>query len=212
MPASPVVEIERTPNPEAVRILPGISLASGGTIELKLGDDITGVPIAAALFEVAGVASLLIGQDFVTVVRTSPDISWGSLKPKLVLAVADFLFSGEPAVITAGWPDAPTDFSGDAVAAHIQEVIERFVRPMLAKDGGEATLVRFDARTGLAYIRMGGACGGCPSGKTTLERGIEQTIKHYVPEVAGVMEAKGAGKVETDPRARFRNWIAARFP
>lgn len=212
MATSPLIQIERTPNPEAVRILPDIPLASGATIELRAGDDTAGVPIATALLGVEGVASLLIGRKFVTVVRTSPDISWGALKPKLLLAVADFLFSGEPAVAPTRQPDAVQDFGADEVASHIQEVIDRFVRPMLARDGGEATLLRFDARTGVAYIRMGGACGGCPSGKTTLERGIEQTIKRYVPEVTKVEEAAGAKVMEADPRARFRAWIATRFP
>lgn len=206
------MQIERTPNPEAVRVLPGIPLADGPTIELRAGDDTAGVPIATALLAIEGVASLLIGRDFVTVVRAYPNIPWGTLKPKLLLAVADFLFSGEPAVAPVPRPSAGDDFGGDEVATHIQEVIDRFVRPMLARDGGEATLVRFDDRTGVAYVRMGGACGGCPSGKMTLERGIEQTIKRYVPEVSRVEEAGDAKVLELDPRARFRAWIATRFP
>lgn len=207
-----IVQIERTPNPEAVRILPGIPLASGATIELQAGDTTAGVPIATALLAIDGVTSLLIGRDFVTVVRASPDISWDTLKPKLLLAVADFLLSGEPAVAVSRQPEMVNDFGHEEVAVHIQEVIDRFVRPMLARDGGEATLIRFDGSEGIAYIRMGGACGGCPSGKITLERSIEQTIKRYVPEVARVEEAGGAKVIEVDPRARFRAWIATRFP
>lgn len=154
--SSPVIEIERTPNPEAVRIRPGIPHASGATIELSAGDDTAGVPIAEALFGVEGVARLLIGKDLVTVVCASPGVSWGSLKPKLLIAVADFPFSGEPAISSGRQPEAGHDFGSEEVAAHIQEVIDRHVRPLLARDGGEATFVRFDAGTGLAYVRMGG--------------------------------------------------------
>ena len=205
MMSAPLIEIERTPNPEAVRILPGIPLATGSTIELHAGDDTASLPIAAALFRVEGVGSLLIGRDFVTVVRASPQIQWGSQKPRLLLSVAEFLFSGEAAVAPSRQEEKFDAFDDDEIAAHISDVMDRFVQPMLARDGGEATLVRFDARTGLAYVRMGGACGGCPSGKMTLEKSIEQTIKRYVPEVAGVVEVKGSERAETDPRVRFRN-------
>ena len=166
-------------------------------------------PLALALLELEGISNVLIGPDFVTAVRSSAAHEWTVLKPRLVAVVADFLLSGSPAVLVPEAVEAP-DFGSDMVATQIHDVIERFVRPMLARDGGEATLMRFDHQSGVALVRMGGACGGCPSGKTTLKRGIEQTIKRFVPEVMGV-EAIEERSLDADPKARFRAWVAARW-
>ena len=206
---APFIQVEKTPNPDALRILPGVTWLSGAPIEIALGDDASGAPLAEALLALEGIASVLIGPDFVTAVRASASEDWAALRPQLVAVVADFLLSGDPVVLAKAAPDAP-DFGDDMVSAQIHDVIERFVRPMLARDGGEATLVRFDPRSGVAHVRMGGACGGCPSGRTTLKRGIEQTIKRYVPEVTSV-EAIEEGPVHADPKARFRAWVAAKW-
>ena len=206
---TPLIQIEETPNPEALRLLPGVALLSGAPVEIASGDDVTGSPLAAALLSIEGVQRIMIGPDFVTAIRSSPEHSWSSLRPRLLAALVDFLFSGEPAILASERP-ATAYATGGIVADHIREVIERYVRPMLARDGGEATLTRFDAKSGVAYVRMGGACGGCPSGKTTLKHGIEQSIKRYVPEVLRV-EAEGHADVDADPKARFRAWIAARM-
>ncbi len=206
------IQIEWTPNPDAIRILPGIPLAPGATLELTLTDDVTRAPLAAAIFQVPGVARLLIGRDFITIVRASHNHQWAELKPELLMVIANFVRSGDPAIYAIA-EDVATDVgSHGEIARHIREVIDRYVAPMLARDGGEAALTRFDAATGVAYIRMGGACGGCPSGKMTLERGIEMAIKRYVPEVTKVVEAEKASSVPTDPKARFRGWVATRFP
>jgi Fe-S cluster biogenesis protein NfuA len=154
----------------------------------------------------------MIGPDFVTAVRRSAEHDWGTLKPQLLAELADFLFSGEPALPASLLPPPPPPAEGGLVAEQIVEVIERYVRPMLARDGGEATLLRFDAESGVAYVRMGGACGGCPSGKTTLKNGIEQAIKRYVPEVTRVEAATEEPEPGVDPKARVRGWIAARWP
>lgn len=206
---TPLIQIEKTPNPDALRILPGTHWLSGAPIEVALGDDTSGAPLAEALLELEGISSVLIGPDFVTAVRASAHEDWAALRPQLIAVVADFLLSGDPVVVARAAPDAP-DFGDDMISAQIHDVIERFVRPMLARDGGEATLVRFELQSGVAYVRMGGACGGCPSGTTTLKRGIEQTIKRYVPEVTSV-EAVGEGPVHADPKARFRAWVAAKW-
>ncbi|MEA1015316.1 NifU family protein [Sphingosinicella sp. LY1275] len=211
MSGAPVIQIERTPNPEALRVLPGIPLVAGPPIELRRDDDAGAMPLAAALLAIEGVASILIGADFVTIVRASPDYDWRALKPQLVVAIDDFIASGQPFLrAPAQAEDAPAD-EEDEVASHIRQVIDRFVRPMVARDGGEATLARFDPDTGVAYVRMSGACGGCPSGRTTLKQGIERTIMHYVPEVTKVEALEPRSQAEGDPKARFRAWIAARF-
>lgn len=182
---------------------------SGAPLEFRLGDDCKGAPLAAELLEIDGVKSVMLAPDFVTIVRASPDHDWTSLRPLLLAVVADFLLSDRPAVILESRGEE-ADFGDDLVSAQIHEVIERFVRPLLARDGGEATLTLFDADTGVAYVRMGGACGGCPSGATTLKRSIEQTIMRYVPEVRRV-ESTDPVASASDPKARFRAWVAARW-
>ena len=102
-----------------------------------------------------------------------------------------------------------SDPDEDEVTSHIREVVERFVRPLVGRDGGEASLIRFDSEQGIAHVRMGGACGGCPSSTMTLKRGIEQIIKRYVPEVVSVEAVAEGEAVSADPVQRLRNWVAA---
>lgn len=209
---APLIQVEPTPNPDALRLLPGVSLLSGAPVEIVPGDAAAKAPLAAALLAIDGVERIMIGPDFVTAVRRSAAFPWSGLKPRLLAELADFLFSGEPALPDALLPEPAPPAEGGLVAEQIREVIERYVRPMLARDGGEATLLRFDAESGVAHVRMGGACGGCPSGKTTLKQGIEQAIKRYVPEVTRVEAAIEEPEPGADPRARVRGWIAARWP
>jgi Fe-S cluster biogenesis protein NfuA len=208
---APLIQVEQTPNPDALRLLPGTRLLGGAPVEIVPGDACAKAPLPAALLAIDGVDRIMIGPNFVTAVRRSADYSWAELKPQLLAELADFLFSGEPVLPASLLPEPPSA-EGGLVAAQIVEVIERYVRPMLARDGGEATLLRFDAESGVAYVRMGGACGGCPSGKTTLKQGIEQAIKRYVPEVTRVEAATEEPESGADPRARVRSWIAARWP
>lgn len=206
------IQTEWTPSPDAIRIVPGIPLSPGATLKLTPADDVAHAPLAAAIFQIPGVARLLIGRDFITIVRASSNHQWPELKLELLMVITDFVSSGDPAVHAAAEPDAANEGADGKITRHIRETIDRYVAPMLARDGGEATLTRFDAATGVAYIRMGGACGGCPSGKMTLERGIEMAIKRYVPEVTKVVEAEKASSVRTDPKARLRSWVTTRFP
>ena len=206
--AASVIQIERTPNPDALRILPGVTLLSGVPREYRFGDDCGGSPLADELLTIEGIRSVMIAPSFVSVVRSSAGFDWSRLRPQLLAVVADFLLSGRPAVLARDDVGGP-DFGEDLVSAQIHDVIERFVRPMVGRDGGDVTLLRFDPATGVAHVRMSGACGGCPSGTTTLKRGIEQAIRRYVPEVTAV-EA-GLPKSGGDPRARFRAWVAARW-
>lgn len=209
---TPLIQVEQTPNPNALRLLPGIRWLSGPPVEIAPGDAAANAPFAAALLAIDGIDRIMIGPDFVTAVRRSAAFSWSGLKAQLLAELADFLFSGEPVLPASLLPEPPPPAEGGLVAEQIAAVIERYVRPMLARDGGEATLLRFDATSGVAYVRMGGACGGCPSGKTTLKQGIEQAIKRYVPEVTSVEAATENAEPGGDPRARVRSWIAARWP
>jgi Fe-S cluster biogenesis protein NfuA len=162
-------------------------------------------PLASELLAIDGVDRVMIARDFVTVVRSGPAIAWEALRPQIALVLAELGNSAHRDVSRQA--EAPLG----EVERHIEEVLDRYVRHLLAKDGGEAVLVRFDAAEGIAWVRMGGACGGCPSGMATLKRTIEQTIMRWVPEVRRVQSVGNKPTSLEDPKARFRNWVEAKW-
>lgn len=200
------IEFEATPNPDALRILPGRRVSEGPPRQFT-SDRPAADPIAAALLAIEGIARVLIGADFVTVVRKDAAHDWNALRPEILLTLSDALARNPESRPQETGTERPQ--LGE-IERQIEDVLDRWVRPLLAADGGEAVFVRFDAADGTAWVRMEGACGGCPSGSTTLKRGIEQTIRRWVPEVTRVLAAAGDAK-ESDPKERFRRWIAAKW-
>lgn len=201
-----IIEFEATPNPDALRVLPGRQLGDGPPREFVRGSAV-GDPVAATLLTIAGVARVMIARDFVTVIREGPSSPWEALRTEIALALTEAEHSG--AAASSNTP-SPTEPLGE-VEQHIEDVLDRYVRPLLAADGGEAVLVRFDAGQGIAWVRIDGACGGCPSGAATLKNGIEQAIRRWV---AGVKEVRTVGedrRREQDPKARFRRWVEAKW-
>lgn len=199
-----LVEFEPTPNPDALRLRSGQTFTHGAPVEFDRRDASVH-PLADEILAIDGIERVMIARDFVTVVRTGPGIDWDDLRPLIVLALMD---AGDAPVPP---PAAPREGPVGEVEQHIEDVLDRYVRHLLARDGGEAVLVRFDAADGTAWIRMGGACGGCPSGITTLKRTIEQTIKHWVPEVQRVLSVGDTHTALENPKARFRRWIDAKW-
>lgn len=208
--SGPLIQVEATPNPNALRILTGRTIWSGTPIEASRGDSCEDVPLARELLAIPGIERVMIGSDFVAVMRASAEQPWHAPKAEAVAVIADFILSDRRAVEREQCCGDCENKADDPISEQICEVLERFVRPMLARDGGEATFLGFDPQSGVARIRMGGACGGCPSGRTTLKRGIEQTVMRYVPEVTRV-EADADGPAGEDPRARFRAWVKAKW-
>jgi len=202
-----LIQFGHTPNPDAMRVDPGVPVSHGSPRHFTR-DEVVDDPLAARLLEIDGVVRVLLGRDFVTIVREGPQYDWDQLRPDIVFALADFLEN----------PPEPCDARAEAdrellsdVEQQIEEVLERWVRPLIAADGGEVVLIRFDPADGTAWVRMDGACGGCPSSTLTLKRGIEQAVRKWVPEVERVQAAPAQQQDNADPKARFRNWIAAKF-
>lgn len=202
-----LIQFGHTPNPDAMRVDPGVPVVLGSPRHFTKGEAVDD-PLAAKLLEIEGVVRVLLGRDFVTVVREGPQYAWDRLRPDIVFALADFLEN----------PPEPRDARAEAdrellsdIELQIEEVLERWVRPLIAADGGEVVLVRFDPADGTAWVRMDGACGGCPSSALTLKRGIEQAVRKWVPEVEKVQAAPAQQQEHGDPKARFRNWLAAKF-
>jgi Fe-S cluster biogenesis protein NfuA len=154
-------------------------------------------PLAAALFGINGVRTVFLGSDFVSITK-SDDADWSHLKPQALAAIMDHFVSGAPVIADASMQAAePAGDDDDVVyegetaeiVAEIKELIATRVRPAVANDGGDIIFKRFDADTGIVHLTMRGACSGCPSSTMTLKQGVENLLRHYVPEVTAVEAA-----------------------
>jgi Fe-S cluster biogenesis protein NfuA len=172
------IQTEATPNPATLKFIPGRTVLDGGTMEFVSRETAARSPLAEKLFGVPGVTSVFYGTDFVTV--TKDDSDWQHLKPAILGAIMEHYMSGAP-LLTDG--SAGSDEAADTVAT-IKDLIETRVRPAVANDGGDITFRGF--RDGIVYLNMKGSCAGCPSSTATLQHGIQNLLKHFVPDVVEV--------------------------
>ena len=190
------IETETTPNPQALKFLPGQRVMPAGTRDFASPEEAEASPLAEALFGTGEVTGVFFGADFVSV-TAAPGADWGVLKPQVVAVLLDHfvsqapLFSGGDASgfsVPAEDDDLIDEDPADAeIIDQIKELIETRVRPAVANDGGD---IRYRGyRDGVVYLAMQGACSGCPSSTATLKQGIEGLLKHYVPEVHEVRAA-----------------------
>ena len=178
------IQTEQTPNPSTLKFLPGRVVMDKGTLDFAGADVATGSPLAKRLFAVEGVERVFFGADFVTVTKAA-DKDWQIMKPSILGGIMEHYTSGEPVVsgeAQAAAGDASAD--DDEVVAQIKDLLETRIRPAVAQDGGD--IVYHDFRDGVVYLPMQGSCSGCPSSTATLKMGIENLLKHYVPEVVEV--------------------------
>ncbi len=189
------IETETTPNPQALKFLPGETVMASGTREFTSPEDAAASPLAEALFDLGTVTNVFFGRDFLSV-TAAPGVDWSQLRPQVVAMLLDHfttqapLFSGPDAsgIVVPGEDEDIGDDPADAdIVAQIRELIETRVRPAVANDGGDIVYRGF--RDGVVYLTMQGACSGCPSSSATLKHGIEGLLKHYVPEVSEVRAA-----------------------
>jgi Fe-S cluster biogenesis protein NfuA len=141
-------------------------------------------PVAAALLQLDGVAVVYLGEDFVTVTRAPDGEAWATLRIRVIAALAEALASDLPAVVA---PDAAADV-GSALEDEIRQVLGTYVRPGVARDGGDIVFQAFEPASGVLFVRLDGACGGCPSARRTLKDGVERIVRRFVPEVLRVEE------------------------
>jgi len=179
------IQTEQTPNPASLKFLPGRAVVPSGGVQFESAGEAKASPLAARLFAIAGVTAVYLGADFITVTK-GDGRPWPVLKPEILGAIMDHYTSGEATLLAAGQSGAPdqADTDDDDVVAQIKELIETRVRPAVAQDGGDIVFQSFES--GIVYLRMRGACAGCPSSTATLKMGIENMLKHYVPEVTAV--------------------------
>ena len=181
------IQTEDTPNPATLKFLPGCPVTGGGPVDFPDSDSADRSPLAHRLFAVDGVAGVFLGADFITVTRSS-DRDWSVLKPSLLAAIMEHFLSGQPVLVGAapdGHGDQPQEGAeNEEIIKQIKELLDQRVRPVVAQDGGDITFHGF--KDGVVYLHMKGACSGCPSSTATLKSGIENLLRHFIPEVVEV--------------------------
>ena len=180
------IQTEPTPNPATLKFLPGRAVLASGTLDMRDKQAAAQSPLAERLFEIAGVSGVFFGSDFVAVTKAGGE--WQQLKPAILGAIMEHFMSGAPLL-----KDGETGGAGDAeffeaadeeIVTTIKDLIEARVRPAVANDGGDITFRGF--KEGIVYLHMKGACSGCPSSTATLRHGIQNLLRHYVPDVIEV--------------------------
>jgi Fe-S cluster biogenesis protein NfuA len=177
------IQTEQTPNPATLKFLPGRAVMTAGTADMPDRDAAQRSPLASRLFQVEGVTGVFLGSDFITITKAA-EKEWFLLKPALLGIIMEHFTANRPILLedeTA--TDEPVE-EDDEIVSQIKELLDTRVRPAVAQDGGDIIYRGFDK--GIVFVRLQGACSGCPSSTATLRMGIENMLKHYVPEVVEV--------------------------
>jgi Fe-S cluster biogenesis protein NfuA len=180
------IQTEATPNPATLKFLPGQPVVTGGPREFRSAEAAGKSPLAARLFTIDGISGVFLGGDFITVTKKSGE--WQHLKPAILGVIMEHYLSGEPVIAD----DEPVKAAGaenfDAgdrdIVATIKELLDTRVRPAVAQDGGDITFQGY--KEGVVFLNMKGSCSGCPSSTATLKHGIENLLRHFIPEVKEV--------------------------
>jgi len=179
------IQTESTPNPATLKFLPGETVMEQGTADFPDLDSANSSPLAERLFALNGVTGVFLGNDFVTVTKQD-SIDWEHIKPSILGAIMDHFQSGAPVIHGEQTGSVHAEHLGEdtEIVGQIKELLDSRVRPAVAQDGGDITFHGFDG--GIVYLQMQGACAGCPSSTMTLKMGIENLLRHYIPEVTEV--------------------------
>ena len=179
------IQTESTPNPATLKFLPGQNVLEVGIADFPSVDAAQTSPLAARIFGVGGVTGVFLGIDFITVTKAD-GVEWDHVKPAILGAVMEHYQSGKPALEGVQAASGHAEHVGEdaAIVNQIKELLDTRVRPAVAQDGGDITFHGFDR--GVVYLHMQGACAGCPSSTLTLKMGIENLLRHYIPEVVEV--------------------------
>jgi Fe-S cluster biogenesis protein NfuA len=178
------IQTEQTPNPATLKFLPGRTVMESGTANFTTLEAAARSPLAQRLFEVEGVTGIFLGSDFVTVTKDDAT-DWYKLKPEILGAIMEHFTAGKPVLLAeAAGAGAAGIEADDEIVTQIKELLETRVRPAVAMDGGD--ILFHDFQDGVVYLHMQGSCSGCPSSTATLKAGIENMLRHYIPEVQEV--------------------------
>ena len=182
------IQTESTPNPATLKFLPGQTVLDLGTADFPNKEAAAKSPLAKRIFAVGGVARVFFGADFVTVTKTD-DVEWDHVKPAILGAIMEHYQSGAAAIEGESIGSSKYEYAGEDgdIVRQIKELLDTRVRPAVAQDGGDITFHGFDR--GVVYLHMQGACAKYPSSTLTLKMGIENLLRHYIPEVLEVRPA-----------------------
>jgi Fe-S cluster biogenesis protein NfuA len=180
------IQTEATPNPATLKFLPGRAVLEKGTLDLRSSEEAAQSPLAERLFAIPGVSGVFFGSDFITITKNTGE--WQQLKPMILGTIMEHFMSGAPLLTHEIAEETAADEFFDTADAEtvatIKELIETRVRPAVANDGGDITFRGF--KDGVVYLNMKGACAGCPSSTATLRHGIQNLLRHFVPDVVEV--------------------------
>jgi Fe-S cluster biogenesis protein NfuA len=184
------IQTEATPNPATLKFLPGKVVLDRGTADFRdAGEAAEQSPLAGKLFAIDGVTGVFFGYDFVTITKDD-SVDWSHLKPAILASIMEHFMSDAPVMATqADESDAASgeefyDAADETIVATIKELLDTRVRPAVAQDGGDITFKGY--KHGTVFLHMKGACAGCPSSTATLQHGIQNLLRHFIPEVQGV--------------------------
>jgi len=182
------IQTESTPNPATLKFLPGRAVLAGGTADFRDATAAARSPLAERLFRVEGVTGVFLGADFISISKADAQ-DWFQLKPALLGIIMEHFTAGRPVLLEAEAADSEADAArfdqaDSAVVEQIRELLDTRVRPAVAQDGGDIIFRGFER--GVVYLHMQGACAGCPSSTATLKMGIENMLRHYIPDVVEV--------------------------
>ncbi len=182
------IQTEDTPNPETLKFIPGKIILKTGTADFSNKDVAFVSPLALRLFEIDGVSRVFLATDFISVTK-DPQLDWNNLKPLILTGIMEHYSTGLPAINETEDKNSVSNNSEDSeTIKQIKDLLETRVRPAVAMDGGDITFCSFES--GVVTLQMKGACAGCPSSTATLKMGIENMLRHYIPEVTEVRAAE----------------------
>ncbi|MBW8305176.1 MAG: NifU family protein [Brevundimonas sp.] len=179
------IQTELTPNPNVLKCLPGREV-SAEPREFRTIAEAAASPLAEGLFQLEGVSGVFYGADYISVTRDPAGLDWPQMKAPILAAIMDHFVSGAPLIRGGSLDSADAEGEDSEIVAEIKQLLDSRVRPAVAQDGGDILFDSFDLDTGVLSLRMRGACAGCPSSSATLKAGVEQMMKHYIPEVTSV--------------------------
>ena len=182
------IQTETTPNPAVLKFIPGREVLAVGTREFPNQEAARASPLAASLFDLGGVERVFYGTDFLTVTKAAHK-DWSHLKAPILASIMDHFTSGETLIAEAEATEVDAtvyDAETAAIVAEIKDLLDTRIRPAVAQDGGDIIFSHFEAAEGVVWLHMRGACAGCPSSSATLKSGVENMLRHYVPEVTRV--------------------------
>ena len=179
------IQTESTPNPATLKFLPGQTVLEDGTADFPSAEAAEISPLASRVFSVSGVVGVFFGRDFITITKNDTT-DWDHVKPALLGVIMEHFQSGKPVMLEDATSSGHADHDGEdgVIVDQIKELLDSRVRPAVAQDGGDITFYGFDK--GIVYLQMQGACAGCPSSTMTLKMGIENLLRHYIPEIIEV--------------------------